>query len=216
MKIGYWPIKGVTEPTRLLLAYLKTPYTEENPKSQEEWYGEKKQELIKGGLEFPNLPYLIDGDFKITESSAIPIYISGKANRSELFGACFKEQAKHQMLLGVLKDMKKEIFEVVFGRMTPEDFSKGKFGTKLQDYSKFVGDNKFSLGNDVRFADLAFVTLMDAYVWVTGLTKQENLLLKYKNLAAVVNNVKELDGIKEYLTTDRAKRPLLPPNYVKI
>lgn len=34
------------------------------------------------GLEFANLPYLIDGDFRLTESNAIARYIIKRAGKS--------------------------------------------------------------------------------------------------------------------------------------
>jgi hypothetical protein len=56
--LGYWAIRGLGEPCRLVLHYTKTPYTEkmyeqgEGPEfSLEEWFSEK-QKLGLGKLIF--------------------------------------------------------------------------------------------------------------------------------------------------------------------
>jgi glutathione S-transferase len=38
------------------------------------------------GLDFPNLPYLIKGDFKLTESIAIAKYIAKISDKKNLLG----------------------------------------------------------------------------------------------------------------------------------
>ena len=73
MKIGYWDIRGFAEPIRMLLKHLNIEFEEkrygfgnESEASfphRDEWLAEK----FNLGLDFPNLPYLIDGDFKMTE-----------------------------------------------------------------------------------------------------------------------------------------------------
>ena len=73
MKIGYWDIRGFAEPIRMLLKHLNIEFEEtrygfgnESGASfphRDEWLAEK----FTLGLDFPNLPYLIDGDFKMTE-----------------------------------------------------------------------------------------------------------------------------------------------------
>lgn len=79
--LGYWNVKGRAEFIRLLLSYLNLPFTEkvyihgpppENDVSS--WFNEK----FSIGMELPNLPYLIDGDYKISESLAIARYICNK------------------------------------------------------------------------------------------------------------------------------------------
>ena len=66
MILGYWKIRGRGEPIRLLMEFLGVKYTEENP-SFKQWFS-KRDSM---GMDFPNLPYLIDGNHKITESRAI-------------------------------------------------------------------------------------------------------------------------------------------------
>ncbi|CAJ0956965.1 unnamed protein product [Ranitomeya imitator] len=71
----------IGHPIRLLLEYTATPYEEkvyvigdapDYDKSQ--WLDEKE----KLGLDFPNLPYLFDGDIKLTQSNTIMRYIARK------------------------------------------------------------------------------------------------------------------------------------------
>lgn len=81
--LGYWSIRGLVQPIRFLLAYLWVEYTNKAYANPEEWFGKDKNEL---GFEFPNIPYLIDGDLKITESSAIPVHLIKKHKRNDLLG----------------------------------------------------------------------------------------------------------------------------------
>ena len=50
--------------------------------SKEQWLQDKNSL----GLDFPNLPYLIDGEIKITETIAIQKYLANKYDQS-LLGA---------------------------------------------------------------------------------------------------------------------------------
>ena len=57
------------------------------------------------GLDFPNLPYLIDGDVKITESVAIIKYVVNKYG-PHLNGRTVEDQAKADQLFCILTDIK--------------------------------------------------------------------------------------------------------------
>lgn len=60
-------------------------------------------------MDFPNLPCLVDGDFKISESSAIPRYIINKSGKTELLGKTIHDQAKVDEFNGVLGDVRQAI-----------------------------------------------------------------------------------------------------------
>ena len=75
---GYWKIRGLAGPIRLLCAYADETIEEKQYEQGDEttgfsrdvWYNEK--ETL--GLDYPNLPYFIDGDIKLTQSGAILRY----------------------------------------------------------------------------------------------------------------------------------------------
>ncbi len=70
--VGYWEFKGRAQTIRHLLSYTKTEFKDNQYKldKREDWDIEKTEKNTLG-LEIPNLPYLIDGEFKLTETKAI-------------------------------------------------------------------------------------------------------------------------------------------------
>ena len=60
--LAYWGIRGRAQILRHLLAYSGLKWEEKIYTSMEE-YSEEKYGL---GLDFPNLPYLLDGEVRIT------------------------------------------------------------------------------------------------------------------------------------------------------
>jgi glutathione S-transferase len=66
----------------MLLNYLNLDFEDKIYNCENKWL-EEKNNL---GLDFPNLPYLMDGDFKITSNWAIYNYLALKGNRPDLLG----------------------------------------------------------------------------------------------------------------------------------
>lgn len=65
-------------------------------------------------MTFPNLPYLIDGDLKLTESYAVNLYIIRKSGRNELLGISVLEETRVRQLIGVLEDLFRNILTLCF------------------------------------------------------------------------------------------------------
>ncbi len=99
--LGYWGIRGLAQVSRLLLAYTGAVWEDHKYAQREDWFDKDKKEL---GFSFPNLPYLIDGDFKLTESKAINLYIIRRAGKNEPLGKNTQDEALVECLLGVLQD----------------------------------------------------------------------------------------------------------------
>ena len=210
MELGYWNIKGRVEPIRLLLAYTKQEYKDVHPTSKEDW-AEKRSKL---GFESPNLPYLIDGDFSLTESSAILYYVAERSGDQSLIGKDIKQRARIQMVGGMLNN----ISIGILGFRTKEDKAKAfkevfttKPGILLSNLDKMAENNDFVLG-ELTYVDFALSALFEAITTFSSFLGVDNPLLQYKNLVASQKRFVELPGVKEYLASDASKRPFLPPS----
>ncbi len=83
-RLGYWSLRGRAQPIRLLLSYTKTDFEDFQYSGPEKWFGPSDKNGL--GLDFPNLPYLIHGDVKLTETNAILKYVAKKYGEKDLTG----------------------------------------------------------------------------------------------------------------------------------
>ncbi|NXD15634.1 GSTM5 transferase, partial [Nothocercus nigrocapillus] len=109
-----------------------------------QWIKEKE----KLGLDFPNLPYFIDGKTKLTQSNAILRYI---ARKHKMCGDTEEEKVRVDMLENQVMDFRMSLVMVCYN---PE-FEKLKPGYleqlpgKLKLFSSFLGDRKWFVGDKV-------------------------------------------------------------------
>lgn len=112
-KYGYWPIQGRGTPSRMALAYAGEQYEDvvynfaATEGAADHWATHK----FNLGLDFPNLPYYIDGDFKLTQSNAILKHV---ARKHGFYGKSIEDQAKIDMLIDTSDDCKNAMIKIVF------------------------------------------------------------------------------------------------------
>ena len=122
-KLGYWDIQGLGQPLRILFAYLNLEYEDivyDNTTRETTWATDIKPNL---GLDFPNLPYYMEGDLKITQSLAIIRYVGKKHG---LYGNTDEESARIDMLLEFSRDL---VFGIAMTAYNP-DFVRLNFRLK--------------------------------------------------------------------------------------
>jgi len=199
---GYWNIRGLGEPVRLMLHYFNEQFEDvryqqgEGPEfSREEWFSVKDTL----GLDFPNLPYYIDGDVKLTESVAIMLHIANK-HGSTLVGNSYSH-----MIMGVVVDFRERFTRLCYSNEFNERRQKylDDLVPKLKKFSDFLGDKEFITG-DLSYADFAFAESLDSH-----LEFEPTVLDNFENLKLYLQRFYSLPGIAEYKASDKFKaRPL--------
>lgn len=57
------------------------------------------------GIIFPNLPYIVDGDLKISESDVLPRYVIKKSGKKELLGKNPRDMALVDNVIYLVMDL---------------------------------------------------------------------------------------------------------------
>ena len=94
--MGYWKIWGLGELVRLTLNYLKLDYEDEQFETPEQWFPTK----FNRGIPFVKIPFIVDGEHKQTETSAIIEYLCHKY-KPELLGTTPEEKGTVAMLRNI-------------------------------------------------------------------------------------------------------------------
>lgn len=102
--LGYWPIRGLAERIRLALEYTGLQYEQVfyYEHDEDKWFKEDKPKHLEKNPA-ANLPYLIDGEKIISESTAIIVHACHKANRQDLLGRNAEEQVALATVFGVTR-----------------------------------------------------------------------------------------------------------------
>ncbi|CAM2704366.1 unnamed protein product [Rotaria socialis] len=210
--VGYWAIRSYAEPIRLTLHYTKTPFTDklymqgDGPEySREDWLSEKQ----KLGLDFPNLPYLFDGDFKITQSKAILYYLGRKFN---LMGKNPNEEARVMMLCEEAHDLRSNLNTVCYGPGAESDEARAKFvettlTISMEKLDRYFGKctTKFAVGDEPTVADFQVYAYIDSCLLLDG---GHALLDKYANVKQYLKKISEIPEIKDYIVQSHAQLPI--------
>ncbi|XP_072853585.2 glutathione S-transferase Mu 1-like isoform X2 [Pogona vitticeps] len=219
--LGYWDIRGLAHAIRLLLEYTETPYEDkqygvggEARKSEtrpdviqtrfgpltidpeydiSQWTSVKE----KLGLDFPNLPYLIDGERKITQSNAILRYL---ARKHKMCGETEEEMIRIDMLENQVMDFRMAFAKVCyspdFEKLKPEYLE--ELPGKLKLFSQFLGDRKWFAGNKVTYVDFLAYDVLDQQRMF-----EPKCFNQYKNLQDFLDRFEALEKISAYMKSSR-------------
>ncbi|CAF4764774.1 unnamed protein product [Rotaria sp. Silwood1] len=209
---GYWAARGRGEPSRLLLHYTKTPFTDkmyqmgDAPEyNRDDWLNEKYQL----GLDFPNLPYLIDGEVKLTQSNAILYYLGRQHN---LMGNNPKEEALIMMLCEQAYDLRSIFAMLCYGPNGDSPNEQKKFlettlTKSLEQFDAYFSKNKnkFAVGDQPTVADFQVFYYVDCSCSFDG---GRALLDKYINVKEFLQRIRELPELKDYIIKSQAQLPM--------
>jgi len=191
--LGYWAMRGLVQPLRDMLHYTGTAfedkqYTVGPTFSWDAWLADKDNL----GLEFPNIPYYIDDDLKITESAAIGGHI---ARKHGLAGACEKDFIRLDVAAGIMRDLGKEMDMLVYAAdfETKKDAYIAALPPKIGKLSKLLGPGNYLLGDKIAYQDFVLFELLE---------RLQNLvpdcLSAHQNLTAFHARIEALPAIAKY------------------
>ncbi|XP_060913843.1 glutathione S-transferase Mu 4-like [Labrus mixtus] len=199
MILAYWDIRGLAQPARLLLEYTGTKYEDkfyccgEAPDYDKSCWFDEKQKL---GMDFPNLPYLLDGDRKIVQSNAIMRYI---ARKHDMCGKSEDEKIRVDIMENQSMD-----FRNGFVMMCYTDFDGKKKGyfekllDTLKQFSDFLGERKWFAGDSITFVDFVMYELLDQHRMCFP-----SCLDKFNNLKGLMDRFEKLEKVDAYMKSSR-------------
>eukprot|EP00347_Sterkiella_histriomuscorum_P011496 403372233 len=180
--LGYWKIRGLAQQIRYIFEFLKVPYDEvlyevgDAPDYSKDAWNSVKQKL---GFDFPNLPYLIDGDLRITESQAILRYVVNKYGK-ELLGKTPEDQALADQLYLILTDINYSLE----GMKKVNDYMTGK---------------TYAVGDYITYVDFQFLETLEFVSWIT----EEDVFCIFPKLQEYYNRMRDIPQIKEYMQSEK-------------
>ncbi|XP_038167041.1 glutathione S-transferase Mu 2-like [Arvicola amphibius] len=209
MTLGYWDIRGLCHAIRLFLEYTDSSYEEKRYTmgdapdfDRSQWLNDK----FKLGLDFPNLPYLIDGSTKITQSNAILRYIARKHN---LCGETEEERIRIDILENQVMDNR---FQLVMVCYSPE-FEKQRqeylegLPEKMKFYSEFLAKRPWFAGDKITYVDFLTYDILDQQR-----VFEPKCLDAFPNLKDFMARFEALKKISAYM---KSSRFLAGPMYLK-
>lgn len=145
VKLGYWGIRGLAQIPRLLLGYSGVEFEDVLYTDRAVWFENDKKNL---GLNFPNIPYLIDGDFNLTESFAIHRYIVRRWGKNELLGKDIKDNARIESLISLFNEVTGAVKALFWNKdhETAKAAVLEKVKPKLDLLEKSLNGKEFALG----------------------------------------------------------------------
>ncbi|XP_063480586.1 glutathione S-transferase Mu 1 isoform X2 [Symphalangus syndactylus] len=185
---------------RLLLEYTDSSYEEKKytmgnapDYDRSQWLNEK----FKLGLDFPNLPYLIDGAHKITQSNAILRYIARKHN---LCGETEEEKIRVDILENQTMDNHMQLamicYNPEFEKLKPKYLE--ELPEKLKLYSEFLGKRPWFAGNKITFVDFLVYDVLDFHRIF-----EPKCLDAFPNLKDFISRFEGLEKISAYMKSSR-------------
>lgn len=217
IELGYWAIRGLAAPLRMMLEHSGLEYSEFQIKEAGQWFGAKKDEILKLNP-LANLPYLVDGDKCVCQTNAIFVYLG---DRTGLNGSNAAEKLMTLQMLEEIYDLRNRVIELVYPfkevcrdqaehdakvKKHLEVGAKGNYG-KLNNVVK----GPFIFGNAISTADFHLFEMLDQHEKMADNAKASKILSEYPKLAALHAAVKALPTLQKYFASDSYKLPLNNP-----
>lgn len=209
--VGYWDVRALAQFIRNLLVYKGVQFEDKRYKfgpapdfDRSDWLKEK----FTLGLKFPNLPYYIDGNVKITQSLAILRYLGRKhdlAARNE------DETLELDVLEQQARDLTTRLIVATAPNPNYEETIKAyadNIDNVLKPWEEHLANREWALGDRLTYVDFLLYEGFDTHREFKG-----DAVQRYPRIVAYLKRFEELPNLKEYFASDKYhKYPILGPH----
>ena len=218
LEIGYWKIRGLAAPLRMLLNYAEVDFVDTQmvgttPEAKREvWFEGRKPELLKKNP-LVSLPFVVDGETVITQSNQCLLYVARKYG---LAGTPETVDAVEQILLEVF-DLRNATVSVAYCQEPREKFleimSAHFSGTvktsldKLESCFVFYGKT-FACTDTPSVCDFHLWEMLDQHEMMKDVVGVESPLSTRPKLAAFYKAFRELPQLQKYFASEAYKLPV--------
>eukprot|EP00416_Gambierdiscus_australes_P001217 CAMPEP_0171139406 /NCGR_PEP_ID=MMETSP0766_2-20121228/136832_1 /TAXON_ID=439317 /ORGANISM="Gambierdiscus australes, Strain CAWD 149" /LENGTH=244 /DNA_ID=CAMNT_0011603069 /DNA_START=27 /DNA_END=759 /DNA_ORIENTATION=- len=212
IEMGYWKIRGLGAPVRMLLEYAQAKYKERQYETGDDWFGGRKPELLKMNP-LANLPYVVDGDRCVCQSNAVLMYLGEKFG---LDGTDKALKVRTQELLAEIFDVRNGMIDLVYPgagvcRNQQEFESKAKATladppfAKFESCLKFYGGEWFVLADGPGVADFPIWEMLDQFRMLAEKLGQPPVLDKFPLCKAFYERFRALPTLQAYFVSPAYK-----------
>ena len=196
--LGYWPVRSLGQSIRLLLKYSGVQFNDK--RYEVDFEGRDREALMKYwladkynlGLDFPNLPYYIDENVKLTQSVTIIRYLGRKHGLVATDeNSIVRQELVEQQLIDARNSFDElAMFAPVFDE---EKVLNENVVPQLELLDPFLGTNEWFAGSKLTYVDFLAYEVLD---WFRLFSPES--VNKYENLSNFLNRFENLPPITAY------------------
>lgn len=217
IKVGYWKIRGLGAPIRMLLDYAGAFYEDKQYTDSKEWFEQDKPAMLtKNPL--ANLPYIDDGGIIVCQANACIEYLG---DRYGLNGKTPEERRLCKQMLCEIYDLRNTVVNLVYPHnercRSKDEFqekmvrhlSTEKAGVKAA-YSKLENVYALSVGSyccgaDITTADFHIWEMLDQHEAYANMHGQPSPLTDYPKLAGFYEAFRRIPQLQTYFSGEKYK-----------
>ena len=155
--LGYWKIRGLAQSLRMQLAHSGADWEDKmyvvHAKEDGSWdrseWTDTKDSL---NMDFPNLPYLQYGDYKVSETVALHRYIAAKF-APDTCGSTAHMQANIDMMWNILHPLRFSQVTVACYTHGDKQKIKNEAAPKLKQISNWLKGKQYFAGDELTWID---------------------------------------------------------------
>jgi len=155
VNLTYWPLRGLCQPIEYIMEYGGIAH-DINRQDPDKWLAEKPTLP----LDFPNLPHIVDGNVRMTESLAICKYLAKKCG---LMPQTAQEVITSDIAEGAVNDFRMMLFTLMFvpDYETAKLEYPDKVKAKLALFEKVFSSRLWLAGDRITWLDFVLFESLD-------------------------------------------------------